>query len=149
VTTRPEQWLLDTNVWIFGLRRDKTFPACAQLLDRLGSFSVVIPLQVLKELNLTLTETEMRDFYRLINQNSDVIKLSWQPAPLERVTFYQERGCRKGDASDCCSRRSSENQNDHQRKSPVSANPERDSNETNNRGRSHHASGIVLNQIKP
>lgn len=98
MTTRPERWLLDTNVWVFGLRRDKTFPACAQLLERVGSFTVVIPLQVLKEINLTLTENEMRDFYGLINQNSDLIELSWEPAPLERITFYQERGCRKGDA---------------------------------------------------
>jgi predicted nucleic acid-binding protein len=98
MTIRSERWLLDTNVWVFGLRRDKTYPACAQLLQRLGSFSVVIPLQVLKELNLTLTETEMNDFYRLINQNPDLIELSWQPASLELVTFYQGRGCRKGDA---------------------------------------------------
>jgi hypothetical protein len=35
---------------------------CAKLLDRIGSFSVLIPLQVLKELNLALTEGEMRDF---------------------------------------------------------------------------------------
>jgi predicted nucleic acid-binding protein len=98
MTIPSERWLLDTNVWVFGLRRDKTYPACAQLLERLGSFSVVIPLQVLKELNLSLTETEMRDFYRLINQNPELIELSWQPAQLERVTFYQNRGCRKGDA---------------------------------------------------
>lgn len=96
--TTPERWLLDTNVWVFGLRRDETYPACAQLLERIGSFSVVIPLQVLKELNLTLTENEMRDLYRLINRNADLVELSWQPAPFERVVFYQQRGCRKGDA---------------------------------------------------
>ena len=72
MTILPERWLLDTNVWVFGLRRDETFPACAQLLERIGSFSVVIPLQVLKELNLTLTENEVRDFYRLINQSTDL-----------------------------------------------------------------------------
>ncbi len=94
MTIPPERWLLDTNVWVFGLRRDKAFPACAQLLDRVGSFSVVIPLQVLKELNLALTEDEMRDFYRLINQNSEFIELSWQPATIERVKFYEELGCR-------------------------------------------------------
>jgi predicted nucleic acid-binding protein len=98
MTTPPERWLLDTNVWIFGLRRDETYLACAQLLERIGSFSVVIPLQVLKELNLTLTENEMRGLYRLINQNTALVELSWQPPPLERVAFYQARGCRKGDA---------------------------------------------------
>ena len=76
MTTPPERWLLDTNVWIFGLRRDDAFPACARLLDRIGSFSVLIPLQVLKELNLALTEDEMRDFYRLVNQYSEFIEIS-------------------------------------------------------------------------
>jgi hypothetical protein len=52
MTTPPERWLLDTNVWIFGLRRDTSFPACGHMLDRIGLFSVLIPLQVLKELNL-------------------------------------------------------------------------------------------------
>ena len=98
MTTPPERWLLDTNVWVFGLRRDETYPACAQLLERIGSFSVVIPRQVLKELNLTLTENEMRGLYRLMNENADLVEVSWPPAPLELVAFYQERGCRKGDA---------------------------------------------------
>lgn len=98
MTTQPERWLLDTNVWVFGLRRDASVPACAQLLDRIGSFSVLIPLQVLKELNLALKEDEMRDFYRLVNRYSEFIELSWEPVPTEQVKFYEQRGCRKGDA---------------------------------------------------
>lgn len=98
MTTPPERWVLDTNVWVFGLRRDASSPACAQLLDGIGSFSILIPLQVLKELNLALTEDEMRDFYRLVNQYSEFIALSWEPAAAEFVKFYEERGCRKGDA---------------------------------------------------
>lgn len=98
MTTPPERWLLDTNVWVFGLRRDDAFPMCAKLLDRIGSFSVLIRLQVLKELNLALTEGEMRDFYRLVNQYSEFIELNWEPAEVEQVKFYEQRGCRKGDA---------------------------------------------------
>jgi predicted nucleic acid-binding protein len=98
MTTPPERWLLDTNIWVFGLRRDASFLACAQLLDQIGSFSILIPLQVLKELNLALSEDEMRDFYRLVNQHSEFIELSWEPAVLEQVKFYEQRGCRKGDA---------------------------------------------------
>lgn len=86
------------NVWIFGLRRDDAFPACARLLDLIGSFSVLIPLQVLKELNLALTQDEVRDFYRLVNQYSEFIELSWEPVAPEQVESYEERGCRKGDA---------------------------------------------------
>jgi len=98
MTTPRERWLLDTNVWIFGLRRESGLPACAQLLERIGTFSVVIPLQVLKELNLVLSETEMRDFYQTINQSPEFIELSWEPVPDERVRFYERLGCRKGDA---------------------------------------------------
>jgi predicted nucleic acid-binding protein len=98
MTTPPERWLLDTNIWVFGLRRDEAFPNCAQLLERIGSFSVVIPLQVLKELNLNLTENEISDFYKLINQQPEWIELSWTAASAERVRFYEESGCRKGDA---------------------------------------------------
>lgn len=98
MTTPPERWLLDTNVWVFGLRKDGSFRACAQLLDRIGSYSVLIPLQVLKELNLTLAESEMREFYQVINQYPEFIELSWEPAPLVRVRFYEDQGCRKGDA---------------------------------------------------
>jgi predicted nucleic acid-binding protein len=55
-------------------------------------------LQVLKEFNLALAEDEMRDFYRLVNQYSEFIEISWEPAAAEQVKFYEERGCRKGDA---------------------------------------------------
>jgi predicted nucleic acid-binding protein len=100
MTTPAERLLLDTNVWIFGLRRDTNFPACASLLDQIGSFSVsvIIPLQVLKELAVNLIEVEMQDFYRLVNNYHERVEVSWAAAPAERVTYYQERGCRKGDA---------------------------------------------------
>ena len=96
--TPPEKWLLDTNVWIFGLRQDTSHPACARLLDCIGLFSAFIPLQVLHELNLALTEDEVRYFYRLVNQYSEAIELSWERAPLELIHAYERRGCRKGDA---------------------------------------------------
>ena len=40
----------------------------------------------------------MREFYQFINRYPEYIELSWEPAPLERVSFYEQRGCRKGDA---------------------------------------------------
>lgn len=96
--TRIERWLLDTNVWVFGLRRNEDFPDCTAVFKTIGAFHLVVPLQVLRELNLNLTAEEMRDFYQLINQNPDWVELSWQTAPLARVSFYQALGCRKGDA---------------------------------------------------
>ena len=59
----------------------------------------LIPLQVLKELNLALTENEMRDFYRLVNQHPEFIEVSWERLTREQVKPYEERGCRKGDAA--------------------------------------------------
>ena len=79
--------LLDTNVWVFGLRRDAAHPQCAELLDHIGTFAVIIPLQLIKELNLNLTEAEMHDFYELVNQHM-----------ADRVKFFESKGCRKGDA---------------------------------------------------
>jgi predicted nucleic acid-binding protein len=98
MTTPTDLWLLDTNVWLFGLRRAEAFLACAELLDHIGSYSVMIPFQVLKELNVNLTEDEKRNFYQLINQHSEWIELRWEPAPAALVKFYERRGCRKGDA---------------------------------------------------
>jgi predicted nucleic acid-binding protein len=98
MTIPHERWLLDTNVWVFGLRRDSRFPACAELLERIGSFSVVIPRQLLKELNINLSEEESRDFYQLINQHPEIIEVNWEPASAPRVKFFEQRGCRKGDA---------------------------------------------------
>jgi len=40
----------------------------------------------------------MQDFYRLVNSYPERVEVSWAIAPVERVKFYQERGCRKGDA---------------------------------------------------
>ncbi|HXD33516.1 MAG TPA: type II toxin-antitoxin system VapC family toxin [Pyrinomonadaceae bacterium] len=98
MTIPPERWLLDTNIWVFGLRRNPSIPTCEHLLDRIGSFVVVVPLQVLKELNVNLREDEIRGFYRLIKKYPTLIELSWTIAPVERVKFYEQRGCRKGDA---------------------------------------------------
>jgi predicted nucleic-acid-binding protein len=79
-------------------RPDDAFPDCARLLDRIGSFLVLVPLQVLKELSLVLTEGEVRDFYKLVNQYSEFIELSWEPVTTEQIKAYEQRGCRKGDA---------------------------------------------------
>ena len=98
MTTPIERWLLDTNVWIFGLRRDGNFPDSTRLLSHIGSFIALVPLQVIKELHLNLSESEMGDFYQLLSRFREGAELSWHAIPLERVTLYQQKGCRKGDA---------------------------------------------------
>lgn len=98
MTIPTKRWLLDTNVWIFALRRDDSHQACVELLTLVGTFTAVIPRQVLQELNLNLIEDEIYDFYQRINENPDFFDLNWERAPVERVKFYETQGCRKGDA---------------------------------------------------
>jgi predicted nucleic acid-binding protein len=98
VTIPVERLLIDTNVWILGLRRDERFPDCAALLDQLSGLDAVVPRQILKELNAHLSSDEMRDFYELVNAYPGHVALSWELAPVEKVKFYEARGCKKGDA---------------------------------------------------
>ena len=98
MTTPAKRWLLDTNVWIFGLRGDAHSPACEELLNHIGSFLVCVPLQIIKELTVNLADDEMRDFYQILSLYPDCIELSWAPAPIERIRSFEKSGCRKGDA---------------------------------------------------
>lgn len=93
-----ERWLIDTNVWIFGLRRDEKSPNSVRLLQELGSFTALIPLQVIKELHLNLTDPEMADFYGLLNRFPNRAELNWEEPSNDLVAFYRKAGCRKGDA---------------------------------------------------
>ena len=58
MTIRDERAVLDTNVWIFGLRYHSELPAFALLLERLGQLQVILPRQVLRELQANLTDYE-------------------------------------------------------------------------------------------
>lgn len=89
-----ERWLIDTNVWIFGLRRDDRYPDSATVLEAIGSFVALVPPQVIRELRLNLTDDEMKAFYELLKNFPE----GWQEAAAEKVQSYLDRGCRKGDA---------------------------------------------------
>jgi predicted nucleic acid-binding protein len=60
VTIRDERVVLDTNVWIFGLRHHSELPACTLFLERLSQLQVILSRQVLYELQANLTESELR-----------------------------------------------------------------------------------------
>ena len=98
MTIRTEEIVLDTNVWIFGLHRTPAYPACAQLLDRLGELSVVIPRQILRELQAHLSEEELRAFFAVANRHPQQIRVDWQRVPVELIRKYQALGCKRGDA---------------------------------------------------
>ncbi len=98
MTIRTDRIVVDTNVWIFGLRRTPAFAACGGLLDRLGELSVVIPRQILQELRANLNDEELRTFFVLVNAFPRNVVLDWSRAPEHLVMKFLTLGCRRGDA---------------------------------------------------
>ena len=94
-----DEWIIfDTNIWIFGLRRVRNIPACAQLLEHLDRLRVVLPRQILQELHANLSEDEVSALFRLLSRLPERIKISWDKAKPEIITKYQRLGCKRGDA---------------------------------------------------
>lgn len=89
---------LDTNEFVFALRRDRNFPHCAALLflhvDRLR---VHVPLQVLKELHRNLSAGELRSMFSALDVAQD-FRIDYTPADFERVRHWEQTGAKKGDA---------------------------------------------------
>jgi hypothetical protein len=98
--TIGRDWVvLDTNVWIFGLRHQPDQPACAQVLRRLPQLRVKIPRQVLLELRANLSDEEMREFFRLLNRHSGRSDIHWEKVESSLIHKYQRLGCKLGDAA--------------------------------------------------
>lgn len=98
MTIRDEKVVLDTNVWVFGLRRHPEFPASILLLERLNQLQVILPCQVLRELQANLTESELKNLFRLLKEFQKQIVIHWEKAKRETVRKYQNLGCKLGDA---------------------------------------------------
>ena len=98
MTIRAERVILDTNIWIFGLRRTSAYEDCALLLNRLGDLTVLVPRQILRELQLNLSDDELREFFRLVSLHPARIGIDWGHAPTELVKKYEAGGWRRGDA---------------------------------------------------
>ena len=99
MTTGPEWVVLDTNVWIFGLRDEPDRPACLQMLQRLPRLYVQVPRQILLELRANLTRDEMDRFFRLLNCYSQRIQFHWDKVEPALLRKYQQLGCKLGDAA--------------------------------------------------
>ena len=92
------EWIvLDTNIWIFGLRNHPEFPACAKLLLNLPKLKVKIPKQILQELQDNLSVDEFNEFFEL-NQYLTNLTLTWQGVDHHLITKYLNKGCKYGDA---------------------------------------------------
>lgn len=94
-----DEWIvLDTNIWIFGLRRNPDVPACAQLLGLLDRLHIVLPRQILQELQANFSEAETRTLFGLFSHISHRVKITWEKAHQNTVGKYQRLGCKLGDA---------------------------------------------------
>jgi len=95
-----DEWIvLDTNIWIFGQRRVSSFTECSELLDYLSRLRVILPRQILQELQANFSESEMTSLFRLLNRLPTPPKIDWQKPAQEIVTKYRNQGCKLGDAA--------------------------------------------------
>ena len=98
ISIQGEKVALDTNVWIFALRKDPTFAACETLVfDRLHELQVYMPLQIFIELQHNLAPGEMRRIVHGLTM-SQAVTWDYTPARPELVRRWEQRGAKKGDA---------------------------------------------------
>lgn len=89
---------VDTNVFVFALRKNVAYPACETLLfDKLTQLHVYVPLQVLVELRHNVSESEMRAVLRALTR-AKTVTWDYAPAQSELVRKWVQRGAKKGDA---------------------------------------------------
>jgi predicted nucleic-acid-binding protein len=95
---RGETVALDTNVFIFALRKEPDYPVCETLLfDKLPTLQVYMPLQIFLELQRNLTASEMRRVVRALTM-AQAVTWDYAPARLDRIRQWEQRGAKKGDA---------------------------------------------------
>ncbi|MBU1626083.1 PIN domain-containing protein [bacterium] len=95
----PSEWIvLDTNIWIFGLREHPEHPACTKLLKNLYRLHVKIPRQILLELQANLSKDELKEIFKLLNYLGGSVEFRWDKVNKELISKYQSMGLRQGDA---------------------------------------------------
>ena len=95
---RGEAVALDTNVFIFALRQEPTYPACETLFfDKLNELQVYMPLQIFVELQRNLTGSEMRRVLRALTM-AQAVTWDYAPARVDLIRQWEQRGAKKGDA---------------------------------------------------
>ena len=95
---RDELVALDTNEFVFALRREARRTACEDLfLKGLPALRIYVPLQILVELQHNLSQDEMRDALIGLTRARSVT-WDYAPAQPEIVERWQQRGAKKGDA---------------------------------------------------
>ena len=97
-SSRGETVALDTNVFIFALRKEPNYSACETLLfDKLPALQVYMPLQIFLELQRNLTASEMRRVVRALTMAQAVTR-DYAPVQMNLIRQWEQRGAKKGDA---------------------------------------------------
>lgn len=95
-----DDWIVfDTNIYIFGIREDTSFPACVELLERIGELYVYIPRQIIRELQNNLRPDEVLELFGLFKRYPDRIRINWKTTTLVLIEKFQRLGCKLGDAT--------------------------------------------------
>lgn len=95
---RDELVSLDTNEFIFAMRREASHPACETLVfDQLDKLHLYMPLQIVVELQRNLPDEEMRQVLLALTK-AKAVTWDYSPAAPQRVRQWEERGAKKGDA---------------------------------------------------
>jgi len=95
-----DDWIsFDTNIYIFGIREDPNFPACAELLERIGELYVYLPRQIIRELQNNLHPNEVHELFGLFSRYPDRIRINWEKTTLALIEKFQHLGCKLGDAA--------------------------------------------------
>jgi hypothetical protein len=98
--TIVDDWIaFDTNIYIFGIREDPNFPACVELVERIGELHVYIPRQIIRELQNNLKSDEVRELFGLFKRYPDRVKINWETTTLVLIEKFQRLGCKLGDAA--------------------------------------------------
>ena len=92
---------LDTNQYVFGIRRSPGYSACVDLIrSKLGSLRVFLPREVILELHRNLFEEEIRAVYRALREAKELIQDYSAPNPA-LIEHYVRMESKSGDARIC------------------------------------------------
>lgn len=95
---RTDLVALDTNIYIYGVRRTPGRTACAQILfEYLPDLRVYVPKEVISELHRNLLPEEQTAVYDAFDEALEVA-LDYEPPPQSLLAHYRSLGAKKGDA---------------------------------------------------
>jgi len=95
-----DDWIsFDTNIYIFGIREDPKFPACVELLERIGKLYVYLPRQIIRELQNNLHPDEVHELFGLFSRYPDRVRINWQTTTPALIEKFKRLGCKLGDAA--------------------------------------------------